>query len=286
MQSNQPSLQHLNFLEHTPVQKVEADLYVKREDLFAQPPLPPLAKLRGARRLLEKLKTQGIERIGVVDTRVSKAGWGIAIIGEALEMKVDVFYPRLTSVGCFSKSSTPNNQQQAFLHGAFLHPIQATRTNIIYATAKKCCEKYGIHLLPMGLTCAETVDEVAKELLYTWQEQVQNIVPKTVLCCTGTGTIFAGLAKGLGDLYIPPILIGVSCGMSTQKQFKRIKELLKDFVIPASFRLVDADFDYYTPCYASTPFPSSPYYDKKAWVWMKRYWSGLEKPVLFWNIGA
>jgi len=34
------------------------------------------------------------------------------------------------------------------------------------------------------------------------------------------------------------------------------------------------------------PFPCNPYYDRKAWKWLIENYTDLQKPILFWNIGA
>lgn len=54
--------------EKTPIECYNVEgkqIYVKREDLFGTYPAPPLAKLRGARIVLQRLKAEGITKIAV-----------------------------------------------------------------------------------------------------------------------------------------------------------------------------------------------------------------------------
>jgi hypothetical protein len=47
---------------------------VKRDDLFAEWPAPPLGKLRGALPLVKKLYANGVRLVGCWDTRISALG--------------------------------------------------------------------------------------------------------------------------------------------------------------------------------------------------------------------
>src|SRR5271170_6829744 len=70
-------------------------VYVKRDDLYAAPPAPPLAKLRGAMSLLTRLYSEGIRLVGCWDTRISALGQGIAACCATFPgMKVIVAYPK------------------------------------------------------------------------------------------------------------------------------------------------------------------------------------------------
>jgi threonine dehydratase len=84
--------------ENTPIEKYVVDgkeIYVKREDLFGTYPAPPLAKLRGARIVLKRLKEKGITKIAVFDTRISKAGQGIAYLCKDMNLECLAGFPKL-----------------------------------------------------------------------------------------------------------------------------------------------------------------------------------------------
>src|SRR5438445_12447053 len=85
------------FVEHTPIEVHLAGrsrVYVKRDDLYGSPPAPPLAKLRGARLLLDRLHREGVRCVGTWDTPVSRLGHGIAAVCSVLpEMRCIVSYP-------------------------------------------------------------------------------------------------------------------------------------------------------------------------------------------------
>lgn len=55
------------FREHTPIETYRirgSEIFVKRDDLFATKPAPPLAKLRGLRLVLEKAYADGVRTVG------------------------------------------------------------------------------------------------------------------------------------------------------------------------------------------------------------------------------
>lgn len=271
----------MRLLRDTSIEKYE-DIFVKREDLcFTRVnglELPPLAKLRGAEFLLRRLKKEGYKTIGVFDTRVSKAGWGIAGICSYLGLRCRSYFPLLKNQKRFK-----DQQYMASLFGAKLVAIPAGRTAILYSIAKKDLARIkDSYMLPLGLVCIETVQEVAK---------IAGKIPKygTIVICTGTGTITAGLLAGLTKENLPEKVIGVSCGMALKKQDQRITALLKETGKLKSkeiLELVLVEKDYYSPENIIVPFPCHPYYDKKAWRWLMENKHKLKKPILFWNIGA
>jgi 1-aminocyclopropane-1-carboxylate deaminase/D-cysteine desulfhydrase-like pyridoxal-dependent ACC family enzyme len=266
--------------QETPIIKY-GEIDVKREDLcVVQEPgdfeIPGLAKLRGADELLKSLKEKGIENIGVFDTRVSKAGWGVASLCNKLGLNCYCYFPLL-------KGNLVERQQgMANAWGAKLKKLKGGRTAILYHRAKKDIEKLpNSYMLPLGLVCIETVQAVAK---------VSQELPKysTIVVCTGTGTIIAGILAGLHAGNLPKKVIGVSCGMSLKKQLKRICSLLgqmDELEKQSLLQLEMADRDYYQPDNIETPFPCHPYYDKKTWRWLLANKQLLDKPILFWNIG-
>jgi len=265
---------------NTPVIKY-GEIYVKREDLCLKAEkddleIPGLAKLRGAWELLSSLKEQGYKNIGIFDTRVSKAGWGIACICKQLELTCYCYFPLLKG------SPLAKQQIMSAGWGGKLRILKGGRTAVLYSQAKKDFSKIEKgYFLPLGLVCKETVLSVA---------EVSSKISKygTIVVSTGTGTIMAGILAGITQDNMPQQVIGVSCGMNLVKQKKRMLELLKEVKQEDKqdlMRLEMADREYYQPDNIKTPFPSHPYYDKKAWHWLLRNEHSLVKPILFWNIG-
>ena len=272
----------------TPVQRFvlnEYTIFVKRDDLFMaeyQPAAPPLAKLRGAFPMLRNLKeSKGISKVAVFDTRVSKAGQGIAFICRELGMECMVGFPQL--VGKEPSAS----QKIAKQLGARLYPLKAGRTAVCFHTFKKAAEQEGYLMLPLGLVCKDTVLAIAQETILTLAElERENIEIKTIVVITGTGTIATGIHLGAVKTNVK--VVGVSCGMSPAKQMQRMKQLAFPEAINWDFlKIIEPEYDYYTILGTNNcPFPTSPYYDMKAWSWLSRNLCQVEHPVLFWNIGV
>lgn len=272
---------------HTPVEPYTIGgekVYVKRDDLFMadrQPDCPPLAKLRGAYPMLERLKAMGYAKIAVYDTRVSKAGQGIAFICRELGLQCLVGFPQL-------KGGEPSKSQQiAGKLGAELYPLPAGRTAICHAQFAKAAKEQGYYMLPLGLVCRDTVENVAKEAASTVAGlRLGGIDIKAIVLSTGTGTIATGVHLGTKDTFIR--VHGVSCGMAPSKQATRAKAIAYPDVINWDLLFLhEPAYEYYDELDISKcPFRTNPWYDMKAWVWLEEHIGELWRHVLFWNIGA
>ena len=90
------------YLEHTPIEIYEVagrPVFVKREDLFARPPAPPVAKLRGLRAILLGLEAEGRTCVGCFEASHSRIGHGLAAAcTDFAGLKCLVAYPASHSV--------------------------------------------------------------------------------------------------------------------------------------------------------------------------------------------
>jgi hypothetical protein len=265
------------FRDDTPIERYRLDrrwVHVKRDDLYAAPPAPPLAKLRGAMNLLTRLHSEGVRVVGCWDTRISALGQGIAACCATFPaMKAIVAYPK--SKG----SDTPEPVAKARELGCEVLPVVAGRITISFAAARREVEGRGGVMLPFGLECAESVASVA---------QAAGTVPPdhtkggTVVVSTGSGVTLAGLVRGLRGR--PSRFIGVSSGRSADS----IQRCLTRYGIKESraIRIVPAREAYYVPVDYECPFPSHPHYDRKAWRFLAENAHSLKPPLFFWNVGA
>lgn len=257
-------------------------VFVKREDLCCSdsPSLPPLAKLRGASILLEALRERGIKLVGNVDTAVSKSGQGVAVLCSELRMQCILGYPD-------GVKGVPPQLKIAQEFGAELLPLKPNYIRINYSQVSNYVQTKGGYMLPFGLSCVESVRAVAKEASTVPEE----LLGGTLVICTGTGTMLAGVLLGLKRL---PKVIGISSGMSLKNQEKNIKVLLTEANTPLSrfseigeqLTLLPAIMPYSEECEVEIPFPAHKNYDAKAFKFMLDNLDTLAEPVAFWNIGA
>ncbi len=265
--------------ETTPIEEYNLDghdLFVKRDDLFlasAQPMAPALAKLRGARIVLQKMKEEGITKVACYDTRISKSGQGIAFLCKELGLHCAVGFPKLKAL-----TELPEQQRKSHEMGAEVWGVQPGRTAPCYAAFKSEAQLRGYTVLPLGITFKETAQEVAKIA------EAETEKFETIVVSTGTGTIACGIALGAKAQ-----VIGVSCGMNIYRQRARVSKICAGLgkSHPNNLFLIQTEYDYYQALDTSlTPFPTSPYYDQKAWVWLRENIDKLKQPVCFWNIGV
>jgi threonine dehydratase len=273
-------------LENTPIEKYticNKIVFVKREDMFGQPPAPPLAKLRGASIYLKKLIHENPDKpIGVYDTTISKAGQGIAYLCKEYGAKCWLGFPLL-------KGTQPaESKLTAEKLGAELYPMKAGRTQVTYYQFRNIVKENGGIMLPLGLTCKETVTETIRQVQialanieFSNKKRIKNIV-----LVTGTGTIATGISLGSYEFDKYLQVYGISCGMSIDEQWKRIRQMAYPEVI-RNLILVEPEYGYYDKLDTSScPFPTSPYYDMKAYSWLTKNIEHLDEPILFWNIGV
>lgn len=265
--------------DNTPVEQYVVDgrtINVKREDLATSWPAPSLAKLRGCLKRLEAVKATGFTKIGVLDTRISKSGWGVAYLAKEMgDLDVHAYYPDIKG----DKGVLHQQQKMSRDLGATLHPMKGGRTAVLYAQARREVESTGGYMMPMGLTVEESVNAIAAEA----STIPENFLGGDLVVCTGSCMTLSGITKALA----PKLkhIYGISAGMNTAKQTKRCGMAGVD--LPANVRLILPEgVDYYSQETIETPFPCSIYYDKKAWRWMINNLSELQDPIIFWNIGV
>jgi 1-aminocyclopropane-1-carboxylate deaminase/D-cysteine desulfhydrase-like pyridoxal-dependent ACC family enzyme len=265
------------YLEHTPIETYRLNhrtIHVKRDDLYASPPAPPLAKLRGLRILLTEICSHSISIVGCFQTRVSNIGHGLA--AACLE------FPSLRCIVVCPQSKRqpdPTSVEMARSLGAEIHFVPTNRLPINYAQARRYVELNGGVMLPFGMECEAGVQSVAVEAAQVPSELVRN---GTVVVSCGSGVTLAGLLKGLDPSFSR--IIGVSSGRSLD-QIERclIRHIRK---IPNSIELVPPTMPYYESPDMRCPFACHPNYDLKAWQYLSSHANEYNDPILFWNVGG
>jgi len=276
-------------ISNTPVEAYDVNGYrilVKREDLSTPLPGPPFSKCRGLYAKMLKLRQQDITVVGYAETAISMAGWAVAWCAASLKMEAVIFEPQY-------KHTTPQllvlHRQQWEKFGAEVVKMPAGRVSIIHYKGRRWLhENYGRKalMLPIGLPFDESVDETAKE----WRRTMEMIVtPKTTVLCIGSGTIAAGILKGMrrGEGKLIGILVHPR-NIEKKKQVIQNKAgLLCEGLFAAEnpLTIIDAGWQYTQRAVREAPFPCHSYYDLKAWDWLVKNTKYLATPVLFWNIG-
>ena len=116
---------------------------MKREDLCADAPAPPLGKLRGMVRVVDKLVAGGAEKIGCWDTRVSKMGIGLAVACASRGVQAIVCYPHLKN------GATPDTIRRAAALGAEIVKMRGNHVSICYSQATRIVRKKGGEMIPL-----------------------------------------------------------------------------------------------------------------------------------------
>lgn len=265
------------FRDDTPIEEYRLNgrrVFVKRDDLYGRDPAPALAKLRGLRRILDRLTEKGCHVFGCWDTHFSKLGLGLAALCATRPgLKALVSFP--TSTG----RERPQAAVKAEQLGATLIPVPSNRIAICYAMARKRIEALGGYMLPFGLECREAVEAITETAATVDPSVYAN--GSIILSC-GSGVTLAGLINGLSVK--PKKLIGISAGRSKKMIVSCLRRHCAQ--LPSALELCPPTLPYACESDYPCPFPSHPNYDRKAWQYLECNLSRLPEPVLFWNIGA
>jgi 1-aminocyclopropane-1-carboxylate deaminase/D-cysteine desulfhydrase-like pyridoxal-dependent ACC family enzyme len=270
--------------EDTPIEEYQLwgkTIYVKREDLTTTFPGPNNSKIRGVLAYLQKLKERGVTKVGVLDTKVSRAGWIVSYIASKLGITVYDFYPRYKD-----DKGLRFTQRMVKAFGGILVEQEAGRQSIRYARAKKYMQEVGGVMLPDMLKLREATIENAKVV-----ESIDiELLKGTIIVPTGSATILSGIIRGLITLGLTKTRVyGIlAANVSAKSRVNNVMFLLGELMLypQPKVKIINCGYEYLTPCNIATPFPSDIYYDKKAWLWLMKNHEKLKEPILFWNVGG
>jgi len=264
------------------------DVHVKREDLSCPDPGPGFSKVRGVTLHLQKMIYNAVLRadvpvtIGVMDTRHSKAGWGVAQICNELGLRCVDFYPVLKGEG----DSLRENQQHAKGLGAILYPMKAGMSAVLYHQAKKILRENweNSYMLPNGLKVPESVDSTS--------EEVAKYTPKSLLkegswvVSISSGTIGSAVWQALQDCQSNADMY---FHLGYSRSLHQIRQDVYDLTgyDAKAIHMIDQGYEYKDKVDTSwIPFPCNEYYDAKAFLWLCQNVHRLKTPIVFWNIGS
>jgi hypothetical protein len=258
-------------------------LLVKREDLCCPHPGPPFSKMRG---VIAHVASRPEEVIGVLDTAHSQAGWAVAYACSLLDKECINFYPVYKG-----KEFEPlqRQQQMARTLGARLVDLPAARSAILFHRAKKHLTRATnkpSYMMPNALKLDETVAETAEEFRRTFEAHGKLIGDKPILVPASSGTIAAGVDRGLNNLGLANLIIvhmGYSRSAGAMASYIHKMSKAGDLAI----RFIDEGYQYKDEAYygPTPPWPCDKFYDLKAFRWwMAKGRQELGEAVL-WNIG-
>lgn len=270
---------------HTPWE-LHNGILVKREDLSCPPPGPSFSKVRGLTSWLKSLRGQLIPPtcVGVLDTRHSKAGWGVSYLAPDYGFPVRVYYPVF-------KDDRPGDLRESQAHarelGATLVPLRGNLMSaVLWNIARKDCLEHGGAMAPNGLKFMASVESTADELTETWPGGLNG--PVTVVVSASSATLASGVALGLSRLNRTDVRLIVHLGYS--RSHDQVLRYMAAQGVPAPFlrsqvELVDEGYAYADRVDIPVPFPCNPYYDRKAYKWIVDHRADLPENTLMWNIG-
>jgi hypothetical protein len=267
-------------VDNTPLQFTGIPgLWVKREDLCCPLPGPPFAKMRG---VLEHVRHRPEQLIGVLDTAHSQGGWAVAYACSLTGKTCLNFYPVRKA-----EAGEPMKPQQlaALRLGARMEKLPATASWHLYHIARERTEAVGGYMMPNALKLPETVESVAAEVRRTALGRFRSVVVSA-----SSGTIAAGVLRGLAERSGPLPRVYVHLGydrpggavLDYLRTMSGVEDLGHVQLVNEGYAYKDT---YRNPEGYAFPFPSNPYYDGKAWVWLRANVHMVPLPSLLWNIG-
>jgi hypothetical protein len=279
----------MSIVINTPLEdhRATTGLLVKREDLCCLSPGPPFSKMRG---VVAHVASRPEEVIGVLDTSHSQAGWAVAYACRLVGKECINYYP-VYKRSTFSMLELQPQQRWARDLGAQLVCLAAARSAIMFHRAKKLLAAVNrpSYMMPNALKLRETVEETAEELRRTFATHGDLIDNKPILIPISSGTIAAGVLRGLQLIKRPdhPVILHSGYSRSRPAVLKYVHTMSGTGRLDCSVDLIDERYGYADQArLGPTPqWPCNPFYDLKTFRWwMKRGRAEFGEAVL-WNIG-
>lgn len=267
-------------------------LLVKREDLSCLPPGPPFSKTRGVLPHVQARFDQGVRLFGALDTSHSQAGHAVAQACAHVGATCWNFYPVYKG-----DEGEPVRlpQQRSEALGAKLFGLQAGRSAILFHQARKITESYGGYLMPNALKLPETVEETAQEVERTIVQATPQVIEQLGslpwLVSASSGTIAAGVVRGLGGFRQPPKVI---IHMGYSRSIDAVTNYIHTSATTVHWNsrrvkleVIDEGYAYKDQARAGPDpeWPCNPWYDLKAFRWWKRVGQQQYGRAVMWNIG-
>lgn len=288
-------------------------LLVKREDLSCPPPGPPFSKTRGVLGHVQARFNEGVRVFGALDTFHSQAGHAVAAacrhvgaqcINYFPVYKRELMRPDQTMLPDRSTISFPDGtwayirdpQLRSLALGAKLRPLAAGRSALLYWKAKAGTEADGGYMMPNALKLPETVAETAAEVVRTVELADRTAYAKLSslpwLVSASSGTIAAGVVRGLGIMFGHPPRVIIHMGYDRPEH--AVLSYIRDKSSGPTAGGLDVPLDFIQEGYAyadvakagpDPEWPCNPWYDLKAFRWWAREGRARYGEAVLWNIG-
>lgn len=182
-------------------------------------------------------------------------------VGKRLGIPVTIFYAQ--------RKELVRYQRKVLENGAKIIQVPHGYMSNVQAKARRYAEEAGAKFIPLGLDLPEAQ---APFLAFMSQLRSQIGDPDEIWCATGSGM----LARCLGLGFPLSRIYGVKVGLASRSS----KQLW-----PRNVSLLECRYDFSQACKFPAPFPSSPFYDLKAWEALKTHRPDPSgKRILFWNV--
>ena len=259
------------------------DITIVRDDIPFPFPSPNFSKIRGIEEHVKKIVSPNI---CILDTIMSRCGWGLSYVCRNLDKQVYNFYSR-------RKQGIDFYRKMSESFGAKTIPIMGTHQKIAKIFAEKWLKEQKINdyqFLPLGLAVQEKIDAHVDLV----SKLPSHIFEGSLVCCVSSGTIFSGLLKGIRKLGYNTELYGVQAHswknredtIKSKVKISRTRSLLGENVSYRGWQIIDLGYNYLDQVKESPPFPCDRYLDRKAWQFVERFSKKLKRPITFWNIGG
>ncbi len=271
-------------LEGTPLEDHVArwGLLVKRDDLACAAPGPASGRMRGVYAHAAQLVKKGARCLGVLER------------GSSQEVVAVAYAARLLQVPCViyrSEASGPAPAAAVELGAEVISfPADPAYVYALHQSATADAASRAGVLMPPGLRLAETEDEVAAEVVRTFERatrpEFEFLRSSTWLISLGSASVVRGVVTGLDQVLGLGLVSQIVVHLPQERAFggSDLAELVK---LSRHVRLVD---QLYAPGEPARPgpdpdWPADPATDLKALRWWAETGRSRLGHATFWNVG-
>lgn len=183
----------------------------------------------------------------------------LSVLGRESGQRVTLFYAK--------RKLLHRRQMAAYKNGANIIQVSPGYMTNVQAKARAYAQKTGALFLPLGFDVA-----AAEEPFVAFMESVRARIgsPGQIWCTVGSGMLARCLSKAFPESEINGVAVGLKSRHNAQ-------------LFGSNVVLHESRYDFAQETKATSPFPSCPNYDRKAWEICAVKAKGK---VLMWNVLA
>ena len=255
------------------------DIYVNRGDLQGDGiEYPAWGKIKAVEEIFNSDLVKRDITLMHLNAYGSWTGWALGLLCKKYDMKFHMAFPARTD---FPKEYLRFIEKM----GVEVHSFKPNMDSLLRNKLVGICNKEGYQYFNSGFDCNPFLEYFQKSM----KEVVYSYDIDTLVVSGGSGVTLAGLVMGF-ECY--STLFSANTGRKVYAIVVSSKQggenaLKRKGIVTNQVEVIKSEYEYNDRMdWYETPFPTNPFWDRKAWHWLENNVNKLDGRVLFWNLGG